>query len=45
MALGRIKRGKKTKGKHYHLPYNIKAGGKNIRWGSGENLEEENKYF
>ena len=26
----------KMKGKRHHLPYNIKAVGKNIKWGRGE---------
>ena len=44
--LGRIKRGKEGKEKQYHLPFNIKALGKNIQWGKGEsdrNFEEENQ--
>ena len=28
--------GKKGKRKQYHLPYNIKAVGKNFKWGRGE---------
>ena len=44
----RIKRGKKGIRKQYHLPYNINAVGKNIKWGRGEgvgNYGEENQKF
>ena len=37
---------KKEKGKQYHLPYNIKAVGLNIKWGKGGwggNFGEENQ--
>ena len=33
---GRIKRINEEEGKQYHLSYNIKAVGKNIKWGGGE---------
>ena len=34
MAAGKIIMWKKGKGKQYHLPYNIEAVGKNIKWES-----------
>ena len=43
----RIWCGKKGKGKQYHLSYNIKAVGKDIKWGKGERHKicgEENQY-
>ena len=33
---GKYYHGKEGKGKHYHLPFNIKAVGKNIKWGRAE---------
>ena len=39
---------KNGKGKQYHLPYNFKAAGKNIKWGKGGgdgNFGEENQDF
>ena len=33
------------KGKQYHLPYNIQAVGKNIKWGRGREFWEEYKDF
>ena len=33
---GRIKRGKKGRGKQYNLSYNIKPVAKNIKWGKGK---------
>ena len=32
----KIKHGKKGKVNQYHLPYNIEAVGKNIKWGKGD---------
>ena len=47
MALGKnIVRGKKGKGKQYHLPFTIEAVGKNIKLGRGEvdgNFGEQNQ--
>ena len=33
---GRMLSGKNGKGKQYHLPFNIKAAEKNMKWGRGE---------
>ena len=48
MALGKNITLKKGKEEQYHLPYNIKAVRKNIKWGREEgdgNFEEENPDF
>ena len=39
MTVGKNIRGKKGNGKQFHLPYNIKALGKNINWEEGEGTE------
>ena len=46
--MGRILHWKKENWKQYHLPYNIEAVEKNIKWGRGERdgvFEEENQNF
>ena len=48
MALGKKIKRKREKKKQCHLPYNIKAVGKNIKWGGGEGdgkLVNENQDF
>ena len=44
MAVGKNITCKKGEGKHYHLPYNIEAVGKDINWLKGEGNQDFKKF-